>query len=91
MFYLFIALSIVIGYFLGSINSAVILSRLFYKEDIREKGSKNAGLTNMLRVYGAKAAAFTFIGDFYAQRAFKIYNFQRYGRHEHFVGARRYF
>ena len=64
MFYLFIALSIVIGYFLGSINSAVILSRLFYKEDIREKGSKNAGLTNMLRVYGAKAAAFTFIGDF---------------------------
>lgn len=64
MYYFSIALSIVIGYFLGSINSAVILSRLFYKEDIREKGSKNAGLTNMLRVYGAKAAAFTFLGDF---------------------------
>ncbi|MBR3838654.1 MAG: glycerol-3-phosphate 1-O-acyltransferase PlsY [Clostridia bacterium] len=64
MYYFYVALSIVVGYLLGSINSAVIISRLFFKEDIREKGSKNAGLTNMLRVYGAKAAAFTFIGDF---------------------------
>lgn len=63
-YYLFIALSIIIGYLLGSINSAVIISRLFYKEDIRTQGSKNAGLTNMLRVYGVKAAVFTFIGDF---------------------------
>lgn len=63
-YYLFIAISILVGYFLGSINSAVIISRMFYREDIREKGSKNAGLTNMLRVYGIKAAVFTFLGDF---------------------------
>lgn len=63
-YYLFIVISILVGYFLGSINSAVIISRMFYREDIREKGSKNAGLTNMLRVYGIRAAVFTFLGDF---------------------------
>ena len=41
MYYFYVALSIVVGYLLGSINSAVIISRLFFKEDIREKGSKN--------------------------------------------------
>lgn len=54
----------VIGYLLGSINSAVILSRLFYGGDVRKHGSGNAGTTNMLRTYGKKAALFTFLGDF---------------------------
>ncbi len=52
-----------IGYLLGSINSAIILSRAIYKEDIRTKGSKNAGMTNMLRNYGLGAAGLTLLGD----------------------------
>lgn len=54
---------LVVSYLLGSINSAVLVSRLFYKEDIRKKGSGNAGLTNTMRVYGKKAAALVLIGD----------------------------
>lgn len=51
------------GYLLGSVNCAVIISRLFYKDDVRSHGSGNAGTTNMLRTYGIKAAGFTFLGD----------------------------
>lgn len=53
----------VIGYLLGSINTAVLISRTFYHEDIRTKGSGNAGMTNMMRNYGRGAAAATLIGD----------------------------
>lgn len=56
-------LTVVISYLLGSINSAVLLSRLLFKEDVRTHGSGNAGLTNMLRTYGKGAAALTLIGD----------------------------
>lgn len=59
----FVLAAIAAGYLLGSINSAIIVSKLLYKEDIRTHGSGNAGLTNMLRTYGAKAALFTLIGD----------------------------
>jgi len=54
----------VAGYLLGSINSAIVLSRLMFKDDIRRHGSGNAGMTNMLRIYGKKAAALTAAGDF---------------------------
>ena len=54
---------ILAGYFLGSINFAIIISSTQYKQDIRDFGSNNAGMTNMMRTYGKKAAAFTFIGD----------------------------
>lgn len=53
----------VIGYLLGSINTAVLISRTFYHEDIRTKGSGNAGMTNMMRNYGRGAAAATLVGD----------------------------
>ena len=54
---------LLIAYFLGSINSAILFSRLVYKEDIRTKGSGNGGMTNMLRTYGGKAALMTLAGD----------------------------
>ena len=51
---------IAVPYFLGSINFAIILSKTIYKTDIRELGSKNAGATNMMRIFGKKTAIMTF-------------------------------
>ena len=59
------ALCVIISYLLGSINFAVIFSKIFFKEDVREHGSGNAGSTNMLRTYGLKAALLTFVCDFF--------------------------
>ena len=53
----------VVGYLLGSINFAIIISGKTYKQDIRQFGSKNAGMTNMMRTYGKKAAGLTLLGD----------------------------
>ncbi len=53
----------VIGYLLGSINTAVLISKTFYREDIRTKGSGNAGSTNMMRNYGRGASIATLVGD----------------------------
>lgn len=63
-YYILMAAAALIGYLMGSINTAVILSKLVYKKDIRLQGSGNAGMTNMQRIYGKKAALFTFLGDF---------------------------
>ena len=51
------------SYILGSINFAIIVSGKRFKEDIRSHGSKNAGMTNMLRTYGKRAAGLTLAGD----------------------------
>ncbi len=40
------------GYLLGSFNGAILISKWFRGEDIRTKGSGNAGLTNFYRNYG---------------------------------------
>ena len=53
----------IIAYLLGSLNSAIIISRTVYKDDIKTKGSGNAGMTNMLRSFGARAALLTLVGD----------------------------
>ena len=58
-----IIITAIIAYLLGSINSSIIVVRIFEKKDIRDYGSGNAGLTNTLRVCGKKCAAFTLIGD----------------------------
>lgn len=62
-FMLALAISAIISYLLGSCNSAIIVCRLWKKTDIRTVGSKNAGLTNTLRVFGKGPAALTLIGD----------------------------
>ncbi len=48
--------TIIFSYLLGAIPSALWISKIFYKKDIREFGSKNSGLTNIFRVLGIKAA-----------------------------------
>ena len=53
----------IIAYLIGSINFSVIFSKKFAGFDVREKGSGNAGTTNMLRSVGKKAAAITLICD----------------------------
>ena len=55
--------TIAIAYLLGSLNSAIITSKVLFGDDIRRHGSGNAGLTNMLRTYGKRAAVFTLLGD----------------------------
>ena len=57
------AVMAVIAYLIGSINFSVILSKKMAGFDVREKGSGNAGTTNMLRSVGKKAAAITLICD----------------------------
>ena len=53
----------VVAYLIGSVNFSVILSKKMAGFDVREKGSGNAGTTNMLRSVGKKAAAITLIRD----------------------------
>ena len=61
---LILAVGIIVAYLLGSINFAIIVTRLFKKGDIRDYGSGNAGMTNVLRTVGKTAALLTLIGDF---------------------------
>ena len=55
--------SIVLCYLLGSLSFAIIVSKCIAKKDIREFGSGNAGMTNVLRTLGKGPAALTLIGD----------------------------
>lgn len=57
-----IILAALVGYLLGSLNGSLIVGR-FYKVDVRQHGSGNAGTTNTLRTLGKKAALFVLLGD----------------------------
>ncbi len=54
---------LLIAYAIGSVNFSVIFSKKFAGFDVREKGSGNAGSTNMLRSVGKGAAALTLVCD----------------------------
>ena len=54
---------LIIGYLLGSLNFGIIISKIFYKDDVRNHGSGGSGATNMLRTYGKFPAIMTFFGD----------------------------
>ena len=51
------------GYLLGSIVFGIFISKWFCHDDVRTHGSGSAGMTNMLRTYGAAAGAATAVGD----------------------------
>lgn len=53
----------IIAYLLGSISFSVIISKKMAGFDVRQKGSGNAGTTNVLRSVGKKAAIITLICD----------------------------
>lgn len=58
-----IVIAVLQAYILGSINFAVIFTNLFIKKDVRDFGSGNAGMTNVLRVAGPLPGILTFICD----------------------------
>lgn len=57
LFYLFC-------YLLGSISFSYVLVKIFKNEDVRDKGSKNAGATNVMRNYGRTIGIMAFILDY---------------------------
>ena len=56
-------LVVIVAYLLGSISFSVIISKKLAGFDVREKGSGNAGSTNVLRTVGKKGAILTLICD----------------------------
>ena len=60
---LFFLITAIVPYLLGSINSAIIISKKIYGYDVRDYGSGNAGMTNMFRSFGKKAGFLTLGSD----------------------------
>ena len=56
-------LIILLAYLIGSIPTAVWVSKYFFNIDIREYGSGNAGATNTFRVLGKKWGTFVMVAD----------------------------
>ena len=51
------------GYFLGNLNGAFLMYKLFAHEDIRKSGSGNAGLTNFMRKFGPSKGIWVLLID----------------------------
>ena len=62
MILLFVAAGVT-AYLISGLNPAIILSKIIYHEDIREKGSGNPGFTNFKRVFGSRYAWYVFVLD----------------------------
>ena len=58
-----VIITAVAAYLLGNLNGAVVISRLIAHEDVRTKGSGNAGLTNFTRNYGSASSVFVVLID----------------------------
>lgn len=59
-----IALGVLGAYLLGSVPFALVISRVFFRIDIREHGSGNVGATNVVRVLGRGPGIACFLLDF---------------------------
>lgn len=53
----------VVSYFLGCFNGAVVVSRYILRDDIRDHGSGNAGLTNFYRTFGGPLTLAVILSD----------------------------
>ena len=60
---LFPVLFAILSYCLGSVNFAILITKKISGDDIRSKGSKNAGMTNVMRTVGMKPGIITLVGD----------------------------
>ena len=58
-----VALTLLVSYLLGCFNGSVMTSHFIIRDDVRQHGSGNAGLTNFYRTYGARYALCVIIGD----------------------------
>ena len=58
-----ILLTVTIAYLVGSVSSAILVSKLLRLQDPRDAGSGNPGTTNVLRLSGKIPAALTLLGD----------------------------
>ncbi len=75
-------LLIIIAYLLGSIPTALIISRRFFGIDIRDYGSGNMGATNTFRVLGSKYGTIVMVCDILkGMAAVALYNFLPYYYH----------
>ena len=54
---------VLMGYLIGSVSWSIIITKFKYNDDIRNKGSGNAGATNILRNFGTKLGLIVFILD----------------------------
>lgn len=63
-YWIYILIAAVAAYFIGSINTSIITTKIVSHKDIRAMGSGNAGFTNVLRSVGKGPAIITFVGDF---------------------------
>lgn len=52
-----------VGYLLGCCNGAILVSRLMLKDDVRDHGSGNAGLTNFARTHGGSLSILVIVID----------------------------
>lgn len=59
-----IAVMTLFSYFLGCFNGAVIVSKYILKDDVRNHGSGNAGLTNFYRTFGGPLTFIVILTDF---------------------------
>lgn len=62
-FWITVAVIAVIAYFCGCFNGAVIVSKYILRDDVRNHGSGNAGLTNFYRTFGGPLTAVVILTD----------------------------
>ncbi len=80
------ALLILLAYFIGSIPSALIISRHYFDIDIRDYGSGNMGATNTFRVLGTRYGSMVMIMDIIkGMCAVGLYNFLPHYLHDEFA------